>query len=515
MSTSARDQHDATASAPERNLAVSTTSPESFRSYLTEAHAVRGPDIPDRPPYAQFIETCHQDGVADAERGIFDKHSFALQAPTTFEHRCSSWLDVAFSKAIDERHDDLHTARDIMARTEAACAQVEGQRHQTEQELTEVEQEIEKTRAVLRDPGHALHEPLADMLSSPEPIDTTETNRRRKAATPRFRTGRRVGSWLGRRPWATILLWPFLVAGEIGLIYQITQEIGDGVWTGLLLTVSLSAFAVAIAWLAVPPLVQAGASRARQVLSAIALLLYLVGMVALGWLRYLKSRPEVVTLMDDAADSSTAVAVFPWFGAVLLFLLWVALPLGLTAVIALLHIRHSIAEHHDDPVDTEADPAGTSSDEAGAKTADRAAGGSAVEVDLRVRHQQDQLIAHLRALRLRRIQLQDQLTLLRAEVVYARAALDNARLNEDVIDERARLHLQSLPQTIGDGFLSYLKGLEQGLGDPTMTAYLQEVAEAFLSRYTETAEAKVNGFLVYLDEHPLSPTVLAAATEAA
>ena len=48
-----------------------------------------------------------------------------------------------------------------------------------------------------------------------------------------------------------------------------------------------------------------------------------------------------------------------------------------------------------------------------------------------------------------------------------------------------------------------------------MTAYLQEVAEAFLSRYTETAEAKVNGFLVYLDEHPLSPTVLAAATEAA
>ena len=138
-----------------------------------------------------------------------------------------------------------------------------------------------------------------------------------------------------------------------------------------------------------------------------------------------------------------------------------------------------------------------------------------MEVDPRVRHQQDQLIAHLRALRLRRIQLQDQLTLLQAEVIYARAALDNARLNEDVIDERARLHLQSLPQTIGDGFLSYLKGLEQGLGDPTMTAYLQEVAEAFLSRYTETAEAKVNGFLVYLDEHPLSPTVLAAATEAA
>lgn len=500
MSTPTAGSHDAVALDPKGTPVMSATSSEEFRSYLTGAPAVRGPEIPDRPPYTQFIETCRQDGLADAAGGIFDKHSFALQAPTTFEHRCTSWLGLAFSKAIDKRHDDLYAARDISARTDAACAQVEGRRSQAEKDLAEVEQEIKAARAVLDDPHHALHEPLAEMLSSPEPVDAKGTKKRRKAPTPWVHTGRRVGSWLWHRPWFMILLWPFLVAGEVGLIYQITQLLGDNSRTGLLLAISISALAVAIAWLAVPPLVQPGASRARQILSSTALLLYVVSMLALGWLRYVTSRPDVVVLLEEAADSSAEVVVVPWFGAILLLLLWVTLPLGLTAVIALLHIRHSAGERHG----PETDP--SSPETATTASTDLFSSASAAEVDPRIRHQQDQLLGHLRALRIRRKALQDQITLLKAQEVHARAARKNVRLNESAIDERTRLHVQSLPQLISDGFLSYLKGLEQGLGDPTMTAYLQEAAAAFLSRYAETAETKVNGFLVYLDEHPLAPT---------
>lgn len=420
--------------------------------------------------------------MADATRGIFDKHSFTSRGPMTFEHRCSSWLGFAFAKAIDKRHDDLYVSRDIAARTRAAFVQVQEQRLQSEKDLLEVEGQIIQTRAVLDDPQHAFYEPLTDALTTPHKETSAPRSRR---ATPWQQSLGDLGVWLHDRPWKKMVLWLALVAGEIGLIFAITQNLGDDEVTGQLLALSLSAMAVGVAWLAVPPLLESGTSRGRKIVSWVALVFYVSTMLALAWLRYVISRPDVLDLVFDASNQN----IIPWYGDALLFSLWAALPLGLTAVIALLETHSS----------------GTPRSVAGL--------GNRMKGDRRQRRKQDQLITHLTELRSRRQQLADEIVKLKAEEAQAHSAQEDVYLNELAIDERTRLHLQSLPEMISDGFHCYLKGLEQGFGDPTMTAHIQETAQTFLSRYVEAAETKVNEYLVYLDEHPLPAPVRVSAEE--
>jgi hypothetical protein len=260
----------------------------------------------------------------------------------------------------------------------------------------------------------------------------------------------------------------------------ITQDLGDGEVMGQMLALSLSAMAVGIAWLAVPPLIKPGVSRGRRVVSWIAITFYVSTMLALGWLRHVIIRPEVLTLVEDATNGGE---IQP-YGDALLYLLWVALPLGLTAVIALLE-THQSGDQRGDPLPVPG------------STAVKAAG------DRRQQRKQNDLIGHLADLRIRKQQLMEQNTFLKAEEAQAWSAQEDVHLSESAIDERTRIHLQSLPEMISDGFLCYLKGLEHGLSDPTMTAYIQEAAHAFLPRYMEAAETKINEYLVYIDEHPL------------
>lgn len=480
-----------------RKRPILSTPPEEFRGYLAGVHAVNGPDIPDRPNHSLFTDACRQDGLADAAKNIFDKHSFASQAPLTFEHRCSSWLGFALSRAIDKRHEDLYVARDITARTQAAFVQVQGQRQQAELELGEVEKQIEHMNAVFKDPRHPLYEPFADVLSTPD-LEKEEGSAkgRRTRTRPWAHMIGTFGSWIWGHPWKKIVLWLALVGGEVGLIWGVTQQIGDDELTGLLLAISLSAMAVGIAWMAVPPLLDPATSRRRKAVSCIALALYVTTMLALGWLRYVLSRPDVLDLYKEAMEQPA----LPWQGDVLLYSLWVALPLGLTAVIALLETHRS--------TDRQASGADRLvSVAAGAENLDHQPGEGTLGADRHLKHRQDQLIHHLRDLRTRRRMILRDVSGLKAEEAHAEAAQEDVRLNESAIDERTRLYVQSLPELVGEGFLCYLKGLEHGMGNPTMTAHIQEVAETFLARYTETAEAKVNEYLVYLDEHPLTSKV--------
>ena len=489
---------------------MSTAPPEQSRTSFPASPAVPGPDIPGRPDHAQFTDACFQDGLADAARGIYDKYSFTSQAPTTFEHRCSSWLGFALSKAIDQRHDDLHAARDIAAQAATDLAQVQGRRRQAEEDLTEIESRIDETRALLEDPRDPLYEPLTEMLSSPEPVDKKAAKKSRKASRPAFHAVRpvlhalrRLGSWFWSRPWAHVLLWIPLVAGEVGLIFGITQRLGDDPRTGQLLALSVSALAVAVAWLAIPPLMSSAASGARKVLSAIAVTLYVVTILALGWLRYLTSRPDVLELVEEAADSSLESIFIPWFGDVLLYSLWTALPLALTAAIALLETdlvarrtKRRAAAGLDEPTSRPVE-AETPAPEEPQDSADD---------DVELQHRRNQLLGHLKGLRIQRKQLQEKVIALRTEETHAAAARENVELSERAIDQRTRAHLQSLPQMVRDGFLCYLQGLEQALADPTVTAHLHEAAATYMARYEVAAEAKMNEYLVYLDEHPLAQT---------
>lgn len=488
---------------------MSTALPEDLRTRAAGARVVQGPDIPGRPDQAQFTDACFQDGLADAARGIYDKHSFTSQAATTFEHRCSSWLGFALGKAIDKRHDDLQAARDIAADAEAEFIRVQGRRCQAEEDLAEVERRIEETGAILEDPRDRLHEPLTEMLSSPEPVDKKAVKKSRRFARPAFHSVRRLASWLWRQPWGHHLVWLALVAGEIGLIFGITQRLGDDVRTGQLLALSVSGLAVAIAWLAVPPLMEPRASGARKVLSTIALTLYVVTILALGWLRYLTSRPDVLDLVEDAADSSVEAIVLPWFGDALLYALWTALPLALTATIALLHTHRSPKHSEEPPAVAPAGPASPVAEEApgqGPADADHDD-----HDDHELQHRRARLLSHLRGLRIQRKQLQERVIALRAEEARAAGVRENVKLNEAAIDQRTRAHLQSLPQMIGEGFLCYLRGLEQALADPTVTAHLHEATEKYMARYKEAAKAEVDDYLAYLDAHPLVPSAPAGS----
>ncbi|MEX5296097.1 hypothetical protein QYM41_12540 [Kocuria sp. CPCC 205268] len=483
---------------------MSIAPPDELRTDSAGSHTVPGPDIPERPNHAQFADACFQDGLTDAARGIFDKHSFTSQAPTTFEHRCSSWLGFALGKAIDQRHEDLYTARDITARTEADLVRAQGRLRHAEEELAEIEGRMDETRAILDDPGHPLYEPLAEMLSSTEPVDQKAAKKSRKSLRPAFHTVRRVALWFWSRPYLYTLLWLALVGGEVGLIYGITQRLGDDQLTGQLLALSVAGLSVAIASFAIPPLLDRNAAPSRKTLGWIAVTLYVVTIVALGWLRYLTSLPDVLDLAEDAADQSVVDVVLPWFGDALLYSMWTALPLALTLAIALLETRWPAKASSRKQL-SEADLHRLQAESTERAEAEK----KASEAEHQLQHQRGQLISHLRGLRLRRQVLQETVVALRAEEAQARATRENVLLNELAIDQRTRAHLQSLPEMIREGFLRYLQGLEQAMADPTVTAHLHEAAETYMSRYEKTAAAKVAEYLTYLDENPLAPPAMA------
>jgi hypothetical protein len=335
-------------------------------------------------------------------------------------------------------------------------------------------------------------------------VDKKAAKKSRKASRPAFHAVRRLGSWLWHQEWGHHVVWLALVAGEIGLIFGITQRLGDDVRTGQLLALSVSGLAVAIAWLAIPPLMSSAASGARKVLSAIAVTLYVVTILALGWLRYLTSRPDVLELVDEAADSSVESIFIPWFGDVLLYSLWTALPLALTATIALLHTHRATKHSEDRPVVPS--PERPESQPVEAETPAPEPQDGTADDDAELEHRRNQLLGHLKGLRIQRKQLQERVIALRTEETHAAAARENVKLSERAIDQRTRAHLQSLPQMVRDGFLCYLQGLEQALADPTVTAHLHEAAATYMARYEVAAEAKMNEYLVYLDEHPLAQT---------
>ena len=460
----------------------------SFGGYLATANAVKGPEIPDRPNHANFINACMQEGLTDAAGHIYDKWSFASDAPMTFERRCSSWLGVALGKAMDKRHDDLYMARDIISRTRAALVEVEGKRVQAEADIREVEQQIETARATLADPTHPLFEPLADVFSEPERDNLGAKPNGHNQDSLWSRGATDVWTSLRKHSWKKSLLWLALVAGEIGLIYGIALQLGDAESSGALVALSLSALAVGIGWLAIPTLLQPASPLPRKILSGIALFFYLITMLGLGWLRYVYMRPEVVALLEDAADDPRALIAVPWYGDILFFLFWVALPLALTVTMALLETHYAKDVEH------------AGSKEGGDKKADSALR-AGLTGDRKLLRARGQLVGHLKYLRTHRNQLQDHLVTLRAEEAHGQAAQEDAKLSETSINERTRVYLLSLPEMIGEGLTAYLKGLERGFGDPTMTAHIQESAEPALLRYTEAAYSKVNEYLVHLNDH--------------
>lgn len=300
---------------------MSTSRTTEFSDYLASPNSIQGPDIPTRPNHDTFTETCLQEGLADAAGKIYDKLSFTSQAPITFERRCSSWLGFSLSKAMDKRYDDLYIARDIIARTRAALVGIQEHRLQAEADLQEVEQQIQITRSQLQDRSHLLYEPLADVLSEPDASDSKPREYPRPPSSLWSKAAPRIARWVRRQPWNRYLLWVALVGGEIGLIYGIAMQLGDAELTGWLLAVSLSALAVGTSWLAIPTLMQEplGPRSKKRILSWIALGLYVVTMFALGWLRYLYMRPEVIGLLETAADdpkpSSSCLGTVTFFSA--------------------------------------------------------------------------------------------------------------------------------------------------------------------------------------------------------
>src|SRR4051812_42479693 len=240
---------------------MTTPTPALFQNYLATANAVKGPDIPSRPAQADFVETCLQEGIADAAAQIYDKYSFASEAPMTFERRCSSWLGIALSQAMDKRHDDLYKARDIISRTRAAAVGVREKRLQAEADLKEVERQIDQARMPLEDRQSPLYEPLTDALSEPDSVDGGALGKKKKNTVKVSSiSSQMIGAawnliggawnWCRRQSWPKLVLGAILVAGEIGLIYAIALQLGDAEITAILIALSVSGLAIGAGWLA-------------------------------------------------------------------------------------------------------------------------------------------------------------------------------------------------------------------------------------------------------------------------
>lgn len=496
---------------------MTTPTPALFQNYLATANAVKGPDIPSRPAQADFVETCLQEGIADAAAHIYDKYSFASEAPMTFERRCSSWLGIALSQAMDKRHDDLYKARDIISRTRAAAVGVREKRLQAEADLKEVERQIDQARMPLEDRQSPLYEPLTDALSEPDSVDGGALGKKKKNTVKISSiSSQMIGAawnliggawnWCQRQSWPKLVLGAILVAGEIGLIYAIALQLGDAEITAILIALSVSGLAIGAGWLAIPTLLQgAEAQLSRKVLSSITLALYVLTIVSLGWIRYLYLRPEAVGLFEDSLILIAAEIILPWYGDLLFYLLWVALPLALTATVGLLHTHgsHGRGSSEKQSVVDVSLPGSAVSGTMALPPVDVPVPGKAAVVDRKSRRVQSYLIGHLKDLRIRRSQLQERIITLKAEEAHGQTAQEDTKLNETAINERTRLYIQSLPEMISEGFISYLKGLERGFADPTMTAHIEEAQDAFLRRFKDAAYLKVKEHLASLDAHPL------------
>lgn len=432
------------------DIAVDSTL-EKLRNdpFISDMNAIQGPTLDERTDQARINEAWYQDGLEDAQRNVYDVHSFAKDRALVAELKAWTTLQEDTGAALNRQRRDEQAAADVISSIHASAAMAAEAHAAARKRSRTADQHAEDGLAELTN------------RSSPAFVDgaarKTDPDSDAVRLKPKWWQSIGVLIVLGMLVEGALAVWSFQVLGE-----------------DMLITSSL-AITVALVSVFVP--VYAGRafrdpSADRNQLAAAWASLGVLALVILGsaWMRYSKMQRKVaLNLSADAggtdvvvqnpapaADGSSPVPtdtvpeLSGWVVAVL-FIFSIAVPLAMSLIILLAELNDKTAALAD------------------------------------VHHRRVQAATARKEL--------DEYTAINVKA-QRKAAV--AHHNLEVIRGATENYLRTLPALVAQNYLSRISGLARGMSNPAVTACLEECSEAFLERFRLKAEKHVEEQLDFL-----------------
>lgn len=404
---------------------------------------VQGLTLDDRDQESRVSNSWYQDGLEDGQRGIYDEHSFHRDRPLRTEERAVARLQHDLASAVSHQLEDEAAAFGIVEEARADSARASKALELSRQNHSKLASTCRTLLGRLTDTEDTMYVPDAMTRTSP--------------ATGSRKSGSEVG--LSRSQWVVLTA----VVAEAVLSFWASMILRDSMLGTVGFALVMTLVNVVLPILAGRNLRGAGSIWGVHKISALAALFVLVAVVAgSGWMRFVNAEPNIAKSLAGATAPQTSngsLRVNPStvaagtqsldpFGAAMLFILCVALPLAVAAMVLLAELTDRTAE-----------------------------------------------IAEARTLRTELAHTEGSLPGLEAKTVLAQHTAVSAEHNFDIVVERTNARIRALPALTESNYLSYLAGLAHAMAAPAVTALLDDCAASFHERFTPTAEKLVNEYL--------------------
>jgi hypothetical protein len=417
--------------------------------FIADMNAIQGPTLDERMDQARINDAWYQDGLEDAQRTVYDVHSFAKDRALVAELKAWTTLQEDTGAALNRQRRDEQTAADIISSIHASAAMAAAAHEAARKRSRMADQHAEEGLAELTNRSGPTFVEGADRKTDPDS----------DAARLKPKWWQSIGALivLGLFVECALAVWSFQILGE-----------DMGITSSLAITVALVSVFVPV----YAGRVFRDPSADRNQRAAAWASLGFLALVILGsaWMRYVKMEPKVaLNLSADAEGNEMAVlnpapaadGITPvptdtvaglsgWVVAIL-FIFSVAVPLAMSLIILLAELNDKTAALTD------------------------------------VHHRRVQAAAARKDV--------DEYTAINVKA-QRKAAI--AHHNLEVIRGATENYLRTLPALVAQNYLSRISGLARGMSNPAVTACLEECSEAFLERFRLKAEKHVEEQLDFL-----------------
>ncbi|MFF1385555.1 hypothetical protein ACFVWT_18535 [Arthrobacter sp. NPDC058288] len=417
--------------------------------YISDMNAIQGPTLDERMDQARINDAWYQDGLEDAQRNVYDVHSFAKDRALVTELKAWTTLQEDSGAALNRQRRDEQSAADIISSIHASAAMAASAYEAGREHSFKAGKHAEEGLAALTNPASPAYVEGADRKTDP--------NSSEAGLKPKWWQSIGALIVLGLLVECALAVWSFQVLGE-----------DMGITSSLAITVALVSVFIPI--YAGRVFRDPSADKTKR--SAAWASLGFLALVILGaaWMRYVKMEPKVALKLSADAEGNDIVVQTPtiqvdgsptapvetapqlsgWVIAIL-FVFSIAVPLAMSMIILLAEL----------------------SDKTSA-------------------------LADVRYRRIQAAIAQAELDELTAINVKAQRKAAVAHHNLEVIREATENYLRTLPALVAQNYLSRISGMARGMANPAVTSCLEECSEAFLERFQLKAEKLVEEQLGFL-----------------
>lgn len=416
--------------------------------YLNSSNSIRGPIVGERAESSLINASWFQEGLEDAARGVYDKHSFHPDRPLRADTMTEPQLEKELAATLQQQVKDEYAAMDIVIRTKAASTEANAAYASQKKEADKLSAKVEERLRPMEDPGSHQYVPDAHLQTDPH-VEQPKKSWWRSVVTKRN------------------IIIAIIVIAEVVVGLWAFFALNEGTLVTFALAAVIALTSVLIPIYAAKILREDGPTGGpRKIWVLVAFVALVAVVVGAGALRYvaMKEKISVTTstatthdgkgglILPQDAETQTATeqgrvpaanGVEPWVLLTLL-ILNMGLPLSLSMVLLLIELG----------------------DRSGA-------------------------VAEVRHLRMRHTAMNEQLPRLEGLCLHAQHAATVAEHNLVMVPELTKACITGLPALVEQHYLAYISGLSRGLADPSITAQLDECAAAFHIRFASTADKLV------------------------